>query len=247
MPSKSYKDLKRTFRKHITNARAYISETTPEPVRRWAGPWVGYADMLLLDHLFVRVLFPNRHRLADRAWRAAQPLPYQLRKVKSLGVRTVVNLRGGGRKNPTARREQAACERLGLNYVEFKLRSRDAPSKDELYGLRELFANVEHPILFHCKSGADRAGLASVLYLHLVEHVPIEKARDQLSLRYGHIKQADTGVLDAFFERYLADNAKSSVDFYTWVDTTYDPVALKQSYRSRGWANRIVDGLLRRE
>jgi protein tyrosine phosphatase (PTP) superfamily phosphohydrolase (DUF442 family) len=228
------------------NARARIAETTPEPIRRWAEPFVGYADMLLLDHLFVRVLFPNRHRFADRAWRAAQPLPYQLRTVKSLGVRTVVNLRGGI-KNPTARREQAACERLGLSYVEYRLRSRDAPSKAELHGLRELFATVEYPILLHCKSGADRAGLASVLYLHLVENVPIEEARRQLSLRYGHIKQADTGVLDAFFEAYIAANVEAPVDLYTWIDTTYDPGKLKRTFRSRGWANRIVDGLFQRE
>ncbi len=57
--------------------------------------------MLLFDHLFVRVLFPNRHKITAKAWRAAQPLPYQLAKVKALGVRTVINLRGNP-KTPTA-------------------------------------------------------------------------------------------------------------------------------------------------
>lgn len=246
MPSNRIKGIKRALRRHATNTRSRIAETAPEPLRRLASPVVGYADMLLLDHLFVRVLFPNRHRLSNRAWRAAQPLPYQLKKIKALGVRTVVNLRGNAQTS-TARAEQAACERLGLGYVDFRIRSRDAPSKAELHGLRDLFARVEHPILLHCKSGADRAGLASALYLHLVEKVPVAEAKRQLSLRFGHIRHADTGVLDAFFDRYLAHAATDPIDLFTWIDTHYDPQELKHSFRSRGWANRLVDGILSRE
>jgi protein tyrosine/serine phosphatase len=240
------KRLKRSLRKGATNARSNVAAIMPAPVRRLMAPWFSYADMLLLDHLFVRTLFPNRHTVSKQAWRAAQPLPYQLKNIKALGVRTVINLRGNDKKL-TAKHERIACERLGLNYVEYPLRSRAAPSKAELHGLRELFQFVEHPILMHCKSGADRVGLASVLYLHLVEKVPIDTARHQLGLRYGHIRYADTGVLDAFFERYLSDTANTPMDLFTWIDTRYDPAELKRSFRSRGWANRIVDGILSRE
>ncbi len=117
------------------NARSQVSARAPEPLRRAFAPVVNYTDMLLFDHLFVRLLFPNRHRLGPRAWRAAQPLPYQLRRAKKLGVKTVINLRGN-EDRPTARTERAACERLGLAYIDYCLRSRDAPSRDELYGLR---------------------------------------------------------------------------------------------------------------
>ena len=242
----SLKRMKRALRKSTMNARSQVSARAPEPLRRAFAPVVNYTDMLLFDHLFVRLLFPNRHRLGPRAWRAAQPLPYQLRRAKKLGVKTVVNLRGNEDK-PTARTERAACERLGLAYVDYCLRSRDAPSRDELYGLRDLFKRIEHPILLHCKSGADRAGLASALYLHIVENVPIEKAARQLSLRFGHVRFADTGVLDAFFDQYLAHSAQNQIDFFDWVERHYDPAKLKQSFRSRNWANRLVDGWLRRE
>jgi protein tyrosine/serine phosphatase len=246
MPPSRIKRIKRSLRKRSMTFRSEVAARTPVPVRRAAAPLVGYAGMLLFDHLFVRVLFPNRHRLSPRAWRAAQPLPYQLRKIKALGVRTVVNLRGNADQT-TAKFERAACENLGLVYVDYRLRSRDAPTKEELHGLRQLFDSLEHPILLHCKSGADRAGLASVLYLHVIEGVPIAKAKGQLSLRYGHIRQADTGVLDAVFERYLAHTKSEPIDFFAWVDKHYDPEGLKHAFRSRGWANRIVDGLLRRE
>ena len=77
--------------------------------------------------------------------------------------------------------------------------------------------------------------------------MPVADAKRQLSLRFGHIRQADTGVLDAFFDRYLAYAANDPIDLFTWVDTHYDPDELKHSFRSRGWANRIVDGILGRE
>ena len=99
----------------------------------------------------------------------------------------------------------------------------------------------------HCKSGADRAGLMGVLYLHFAEQVPIEKARRQLCVRFGHFRSADTGILDFIFERYVQDNARTPMPFMDWVETVYDPDALRQEFRSKGWANRLVDGVLRRE
>ncbi len=241
-----WKRIKRGLRRKGMSARTAVAGRIPEPVARIVGPPWQYVEMLLLDHLFVRVLFPNRHRLAADAWRAAQPLPYQLRHVKDMGVRTIVNLRGNA-ATTTARQEQAACQRLGLGYVDFRLRSRDAPTREELHGLRRLFETVEHPVLLHCKSGADRAGLASAIYLHVMEGVPIEEARRQLSLRFGHVRHADTGILDAFFERYLDHAAREPIPFFDWVDRHYDAAELKRSFRSSGWASRIVGNLLRRE
>ena len=102
-------------------------------------------------------------------------------------------------------------------------------------------------MLLHCKSGADRAGLMSVLYLLLRRACRWSEAKDELSLRYGHIRQADTGVLDRVFDSYLEYNARQPIAFLDWVDTVYDPDELKRSFRSAGWARRLVDQVLRRE
>lgn len=218
----------------------------PAPVLKRAEPYARYMDMLVLDHLFVRVLFPNRHRLSDEAWRAAQPLPHQIRDLPRRGIRTVLNLRGQA-DSSTYAYERAACQAVGLKLVDFRVRSRAAPSRAELLAARDLFASLEYPILMHCKSGADRVGLMSVLYLHTRKGMPIEKARRQLSLRYGHIRQADTGILDHVFDAYLAYAAETPIEFYDWVATVYDPVVVAQRLRSRGWANRIVDKIFHRE
>ncbi len=66
-------------------------------------------------------------------------------------------------------------------------------------------------------------------------------------MRFGHLRQADTGVLDEFFERYLADNAVRPMPFLQWVDTAYDHEELKRSFRAKGWANRVVNSILVRE
>ena len=54
-------------------------------------------------------------------------------------------------------------------------------------------------------------------------------------------------ILDRFFEKYLEDNKREPMPFLEWVDTVYDPVALKRDFRAAGWARRLVDEILKRE
>ena len=35
--------------------------------------------------------------------------------------------------------------------------------------------------------------------------------------------------------------------FFEWVETVYDPDELKRTFQSKGWANRLVNTVLRRE
>lgn len=240
------KRAKRALRRRTWAGVRAVTSLVPAPWRRAAEPYARYLDMLVLDHLIVRLAFPNRHRLSGEAWRAAQPLPHQVREIKRRGVRTVVNLRG---KTPSSTYvyEAAACAEAGLKLVDFRIRSRALPTRAELLAARDLFQTLEYPILMHCKSGADRVGLMSALYLHVREGVPIAEARRQLSLRYGHIRYADTGILDQLFDAYVAYAETSPIAFYDWVETVYDPAEVAGHFHAQRWANRIVDVILRRE
>jgi protein tyrosine/serine phosphatase len=219
---------------------------TPAWARRMFGPVVWYFDMLVIDHGIFRLFYVNRHRLGDRAWRSAQPAPHHIRALKRRGLRTIINLRGA-RLCGSYWLEEAVCARKGIKLINFQIRSRAAPTPNEIKAARDLFDQIEYPMLMHCKSGADRVGLMSALYRFLEEGVPIEEAKRELSLRYGHFRQADTGVLDRFFEKYLEDNKRRPIEFFEWLDTVYDPEALKREFRAAGWARRLVDQILKRE
>lgn len=207
---------------------------------------MSYLDMLFVDHGIFRMVYANSHRISDEAWRSAQPAPHHVSRFARAGIRTIVNLRGE-RQCGSYWLEQKACERHGIKLVNFQIRSRAAPTREELEGAKRLFDEIEYPMLMHCKSGADRAGLMSVLYRFLREGVPLAEAKKELSLRYGHIRQAHTGILDYFFEKYIEDNAVRPMPFFQWVETVYDPDELKRTFHSKGWADRIVDSVLRRE
>lgn len=233
--------------KRVTMAwRNALIDHSPEWMRRRFGPHASYLDMLLIDHGIFRLFYLNMHRLSDEAWRSAQPAPHDFRRFKRMGIKTVINLRGE-RLCGSFWHERKECENLGLKLVNFTIRSRAAPSREDILAARDLFESIEYPMVMHCKSGADRAGLMSVIYQHVRAKKPIEEALKQLSLRYGHIRQAETGILDAFFERYLADAAKHPMPFFEWVEKVYDSEELKASFRSNRWANRLVDRVLLRE
>ncbi|WP_334147421.1 fused DSP-PTPase phosphatase/NAD kinase-like protein [Hyphomicrobium sp.] len=240
------KRIKRAARRSAWAALAAATSVLPAAWRTRAEPHARYLDMLLLDHLIFRLAFPNRHRLSKDAWRAAQPLPHQIRDLPRRGIRSVINLRGESATSTYAF-EKAACSQAGLELVDFTIRSRAAPTRAQVLAARDLFGTVTYPILMHCKSGADRVGLMSALYLHTRHGVPISEARHQLSLRYGHIRQADTGILDAFFDAYVDYAARNPIAFYDWVATVYDARDLEHHHHSQSWANRIVDRIFRRE
>jgi hypothetical protein len=126
------------------------------------------------------------------------------------------------------------------------MRSRSLPTRDDLVRAARLFETLERPVLFHCKSGADRAGFVAALWLALAEGVPVARARRQLSLRYGHVRQGKTGVLDAFFDAYEADTG-GATPLLDWIRESYDRDALMAGFRARGWGNLLVDRVLARE
>jgi len=115
-----------------------------------------------------------------------------------------------------------------------------------LYQARDLFAALDGPALLHCKSGADRAGLMAALWLLIHRQRPVAEAARQLSFKYLHVKQAKTGLLDAFLQAYAPHEA-AGMAFFDWVDAIYDPDQLTGDFVSRGWANRLTDDILRRE
>lgn len=222
-------------------------------LNRWRKPlnsrrdrWGAWLNMFFSDHGFIRLVYPNRHRISPNAWRSAQPAPYQIKHLVKQGLKSVVNLRGG-QSYGSLPLEQEACEQLGIHFEVFVLRSRALPAVEDVVAAKALFERLEYPVLFHCKSGADRAGLICGLFMALHEGVPVKEARKQLGPRYGHIKQGKTGVLDTLFDAYLADQPDEAMPLMQWIETRYDPTSLTKAFKPSGIGSFITETLLRRE
>ncbi len=214
---------------------------------RWARRALDYFDLYFMDHHVFRAVYLNRHRIAPGVWRSAQPGPSHIARFARMGIKTIINLRGE-RDCGSYRLEAEACQRHGIKLVNFhQFRSRMVPPVEAIHEAHKLFNELEYPILFHCKSGADRAGLMSAFFMYMKEDKPIAEAVKQLSLKFGHIRQSETGVLDYFFERYMADNDAEPMTFFEWLETHYDPAEIKRTFRSQGWANVVVNRALQRE
>ncbi|WP_439576816.1 tyrosine-protein phosphatase [Elioraea sp.] len=205
-----------------------------------------WADALFVDHAVLRLAWRNRGVVeAGRLYRSNQPLPFHLALEARRGIRTVLNLRGR-RDCGSDVLARETCARLGLTMIDAPFESRGAPHKERILRLAGLFETIAYPALIHCKSGADRAGLVSAIYL-LLRGRPIAEAQRQLSWRYGHVAAGRTGILDAFLDRYAAAQAESGIGFLDWVRGPYDEQALREDFHAGRIGTFITDRLLRRE
>jgi hypothetical protein len=212
------------------------------PDRRRAA-WL---DSLFVDHAVFRTVWDNFFPvIPGKLYRCNHPTPGRLARLKQRwGLRTLVNLRGHRRCGSDALSREAAAL-LGLDHIDMAFESRGAPHRERILRFHDHYQRMQFPALMHCKSGADRAGLASGLAL-LFEGGTAADAMRQLSWRYGHFSNSPTGILDAFFLHYAAV-AEGRKPFLDWVREEYDEQALRDSFRAHGLSSFINDRVLRRE
>jgi len=204
-------------------------------------------ELTWADHGFLRAKFRNLHQISDEMYRGNQPGPNMVKSyAEELGIKTIINLRGTSTKGYYLL-EKEACEANGVDFVDYQMFSRDTPTRDAIFGAKELFETIRYPAFMHCKSGADRAGIMSFLYMMLRKQVPLEEAAGQLSLKYLHVKQGKTGMLDAFVDAYRQYNSQSPKAFLDWVAEDYDRLAVKEEFLETFQSRMQIDKLLRRE
>lgn len=206
-----------------------------------------WSDYLWKDHGVLRLRFHNMHEVGGGLWRANQPSPDRLEWLAAQGFKTILNIRGTQPGVCYYDLEREACERHGLAMHDMPFGSREAPYVDRIQRAAKIFESIEYPALVHCKSGADRAGLISVLFALIHLNLPYEQAIEHLSLKYLHVKAGKTGVLDYFFETYRVYNESNPIAFMEWVETVYDREAVQANFMSSWWGNLLTERLLRRE
>jgi protein tyrosine/serine phosphatase len=133
--------------------------------------------------------------LPGRYYRSAQLSATTLATdIEKYHIKTIINLRGAKPGTRWYDDELAVAEAYGVTHVDFPMSASKRLTPEESYALVAALRAAQGPLLVHCKSGADRTGLASVMYLQQVAGVDEETAEWQLTPVYGHVNIPFTGV-----------------------------------------------------
>src|ERR1700759_1360313 len=129
-----------------------------------AGRLAAWRDSLLVDHAIFRTFWTNfAEVIPGRLYRSNHPTPARRAAAsRRLQLQTLINLRGPRFCGSDALSRETAA-RLGLAHVDMPFESRGAPHRDRILRFAGIWRELDTPALMHCKSGADRAGLASGL------------------------------------------------------------------------------------
>lgn len=187
----------------------------------------------VFDHAFLRVFWTNFWPVAPGVWRSNQPTHRRFQRYAAMGIRCVINLRGED-KHAHYLFEQESCETLGLTLLNAKLWAREAAPRRRIIHVIDTLRSAERPLMFHCKSGADRAGFVAALYLMVFENQPVSVARRQLGLKYIHLDFTKTGVQDYVLDVYAARLNLGEISFEDWIRLEYRAKVIQN-----GWDNRI--------
>ena len=96
---------------------------------------------------------PNFHTVAPGIYRGAAPTPGGLTRLRSMGVRTIIDLRYA-----PVRQEKAEAQRLGFRWINLPMGA-DPPTPRQVSTLLTTLKRApQEPVFVHCQHGADRTG-----------------------------------------------------------------------------------------
>mgnify|MGYP003915253353 FL=1 len=191
-----------------------------------------------VDHGILRYRWHNFAEIAPGIYRSNHPNHERFEAYHDLGVKTVLNLRG---KTHHAHYyfEVESCEKLGMTLIDIPMSARKVPTVDVLMQVMDTLEKLDTPTLMHCKSGADRTGLVSAIYLLHILGKPVEEAREMLSIRFVHLNFTKTGILDYVIDMYARRVAQGQISFKDWVVNEYDPMAARAEFDALGFWQRV--------
>jgi tyrosine-protein phosphatase SIW14 len=122
--------------------------------------WI--APVMMAQEAVKHKELPRFHRINEKLYRGAQPRRGGLMRLRQLGVKTVINLRGS---NEDTRSDEQYARALGLKYFNVPIDRVGRPADAKVQSVLAIVNAAENqPVFVHCNYGRDRTGLIIAVY-----------------------------------------------------------------------------------
>jgi len=137
---------------------------------------------------------PDFHQVDANVYRGRQPSAEGFKNLAKLGIRTVIDLRGGPFHLP---REKKQVEDAGMRYVEERFSGVFPPRNEQVARLIAVMQDpTEGPVFVHCRRGADRVGVLIACYRMVQYHWTNQQA-------LAEARAMKLSFLEPFMQRYI--------------------------------------------
>jgi protein tyrosine/serine phosphatase len=141
---------------------------------------------------------PNFRQVSAGLYRGAQPTAAGFQRLHDMGIRTIVNVRGGD------------IDRHAMGDLPFDYRQRPmspwSPCDDDVLWFLKIATDADTPPVFlHCQHGADRSGYLVAMYRVVVEGWDRQRAIDEMTAHGMGFHDIYQGLIDYVREADVAD------------------------------------------
>ena len=116
---------------------------------------------------------PNFHKLNENLYRGAQPDEEGMKKLDSMGVKTIINLR-------SFHSDRDEMKDLPFNYKHIYVKAWHPEEKEIMEFLQIVTDKKNQPVFVHCLHGADRTGLMCAVYRVAIDGWTKSEALDEM-------------------------------------------------------------------
>lgn len=109
---------------------------------------------------FSKIKIDNFGCINENFYRGAQPDEEDFQALSEMGIKTIIDLRSGGRKTA-----KGQAEAVGLKYIRLPMSDTNEPPDELVQEFLKIASDpANQPIFVHCKGGRHRTGLVTAIY-----------------------------------------------------------------------------------